>query len=56
MGQSKPPESRAAQYRRHAEELREMARNAKTDEARREYDVLAEQYEKLARDILREKD
>ena len=53
MGQSSPPETNAERYLRRARALREMARNASSEEVQRELVVVAQQYEKLAEDVRR---
>ena len=53
MGQSNQPQTPAERYRKRAVELRRMAEQAKTDEAKIELLVLAQQYEKLAIDLKR---
>lgn len=54
MGQSKPLKtSRAEQYRRRAEELRDMAKRTRMDENRLTLEHMARQYERLASDAAR---
>jgi hypothetical protein len=50
MGQ-KPPETSTDRYRRHAKELRAMAKQVTSEETRREMLIIAKQYEKLADDV-----
>jgi hypothetical protein len=53
MGQSSSPETNTERYLRRARALREMAKNASSEEVQRELMVVAQQYEKLAEDVRR---
>ena len=53
MGQKTPPETNAERYLKRAADLRAMADAAASENVRRELLVVAQQYEKLADDVLR---
>jgi hypothetical protein len=51
VAEATPPKSRVERYLERAQELRDMARNAKDTNVRAELLVLAQQYDKLADDV-----
>ncbi len=53
MSQSSLSETNTERYLRRARALREMAKNASSEDVQRELLVVAQQYEKLAHDVRR---